>query len=125
MFHTLTLFNCSEVTEDVDAILLRNVIDDIVKVVGVKGKSKRRKTPVVIKIDIETFECRAFLGSPKIFSHPHIYIPYIVMEWTYPSQERTVRTSAIAVKSGTDSVSIFQRAYTGCGLVCAGHFDLL
>ena len=28
-------------------------------------------------------ECRAFLGSPKIFQDPRVFIPYIAMEWTF------------------------------------------
>ena len=45
-------------------------------------------TPVpsqmLMKIDIEHFECRAFLGSPEVLAQPQI-IPLIavIMEWTF------------------------------------------
>jgi hypothetical protein len=37
-----------------------------------------------MKIDIEQFECRAFLGSPEVLAQPQI-IPIIavIMEWTF------------------------------------------
>lgn len=34
---------------------------------------------VIIKADIETFECRAFLGSPQVFAHPSV--KGVVFEW--------------------------------------------
>jgi len=36
-------------------------------------------TRVMIKVDIEYFECRAFLGSPEVLSKPEI--ASIVFEW--------------------------------------------
>ena len=93
-----TLLNFSEAAEDVNAILLSDIIDDIVKISDVTKTYKMKKMAVVIKIDIESFECRAFLGSPKIFSNPRVYIPYIVMEWTYLLQESTVSVLITVVK---------------------------
>ena len=93
-----TLLNFSETAEDVNAILLSDIIDDIVKISDVTKTYKMKKMAVVIKIDIESFECRAFLGSPKIFSNPRVYIPYIVMEWTYLLQESTVSVLITVVK---------------------------
>ena len=44
----------------------------------------RVPSQILMKIDIEHFECRAFLGSPEVLTQPQI-IPIIavVMEWTF------------------------------------------
>ena len=37
-----------------------------------------------MKIDIEFFECRAFLGSPEVITHPQfIPIMAVIMEWMF------------------------------------------
>ena len=41
------------------------------------------KVVAVLKMDIEHYECRAFLGSPDIFTNPRLFIAYISMEWTF------------------------------------------
>ena len=44
----------------------------------------RVPSQILMKIDIEQFECRAFLGSPEVLAQPQI-IPIIavVMEWIF------------------------------------------
>ncbi len=45
--------------------------------------AKDVKVVAVLKMDIEHYECRAFLGSPDIFRTPRLFIAYISMEWTF------------------------------------------
>ena len=67
--------------EVVNSVLLSDIFGLISQLR--KGKPT---TTVIMKVDIETFECKAFLGSPKIFEDPEIFIPYVVMEWHFLSQ---------------------------------------
>jgi FkbM family methyltransferase len=67
--------------ERVHTILLTDVIDAINEKNYPRSSSKR--LPVVLKIDVESYECRAFLGSPDLLSDPRAYIPYVIMEWAY------------------------------------------
>lgn len=39
-------------------------------------------------MDIETYECRALLGSAKIFQSQKVYIPYLVMEWFFSYEKK-------------------------------------
>ena len=74
----------SGTTEELDAILLSDIVNDIIdKRFGQGIIPGSGRIPVILKIDIEHFECRALLGSPWIFTEANIFIPYIVMEWTY------------------------------------------
>ena len=43
---------------------------------------------IVLKIDIESFECRVISGSQNIFRNEEVYIPYILMEWTMLTTEK-------------------------------------
>ncbi len=45
--------------------------------------AKDSKVVAVLKMDIEHYECRAFLGSSDIFRNPRLFIAYISMEWTF------------------------------------------
>lgn len=40
-------------------------------------------TVIVMKMDIELSECRAFLGSPNVLTMRSIKIPFILMEWHF------------------------------------------
>ena len=45
---------------------------------------------VLMKIDIEHFECRAFLGSPEILrQNQNIKLLAVIMEWTFKDQNGT------------------------------------
>ena len=46
-------------------------------------EQEQEKVTIVIKMDIESFECRALLGSTQIFQDPRLFIPYIVMDWSF------------------------------------------
>ena len=44
----------------------------------------RVPSQILMKIDIEHFECRAFLGSPEVLAQPQtITIIAVIMEWTF------------------------------------------
>ena len=43
-----------------------------------------KPSQIVMKIDIELFECRAFLGSPEVITQPQdIPILAVIMEWVF------------------------------------------
>ena len=92
---SLLLYYSSPIIETVAAIPLSYVIEDIVEQ-RLSGEHEalnydkciamyksEQRIPIIIKIDIENFECRTFVGSPGIFSDPRVFIPFIVMEWSY------------------------------------------
>ena len=42
---------------------------------------------ILLKIDIEQFECRAFLGSPEVIIQPQkIPVIAVILEWTFLSE---------------------------------------
>ena len=42
---------------------------------------------IVMKIDIELFECKAFLGSPEVLRTPQLIpIRAVLMEWVFPGE---------------------------------------
>ena len=49
---------------------------------------EQSRIPIVMKMDIETYECRALLGSPDIFQNDKIFIPYFVMEWFFSYEKK-------------------------------------
>lgn len=67
--------------ERVEAILLKDIVE-AVKTERPEQLGDNSHT-LVFKIDIETFECRALLGSRSIFSDKDLFIPYIIMEWHF------------------------------------------
>eukprot|EP00095_Tigriopus_kingsejongensis_P008465 maker-scaffold18_size714446-snap-gene-3.25 protein:Tk08465 transcript:maker-scaffold18_size714446-snap-gene-3.25-mRNA-1 annotation:"hypothetical protein CGI_10008025" len=72
----------------VEAIRLQGIMDEI------KNEGDRIRFDVtnprvvVIKMDIEKYECRAFLGSREIFDMSEIFIPYILMEWRFADRTK-------------------------------------
>ena len=59
-------------------MLLVDIFDEI------KSTVFPRPSQIVMKIDIEFFECRAFLGSPEVITHPQdIPIMAVIMEWIF------------------------------------------
>ena len=43
-----------------------------------------KPSQILMKIDIELFECRAFLGSPEVLTQPQeIPIIAVIMEWVF------------------------------------------
>ena len=43
-----------------------------------------KPSQIVMKVDIERFECRAFLGSPEVLSQPQeIPILAVIIEWYF------------------------------------------
>lgn len=70
-----------------EIILLSDIFEDI------KSHTTHKPTGVVMKMDIEQFECRAFLGSPELLRHAKhetssdetLPILAIILEWTFSS----------------------------------------
>jgi len=55
----------------VEAVLLSDIFNEALL--------KSQPKSVVIKADIESYECRAFLNSPQVFEHPSI--ESVIFEW--------------------------------------------
>ena len=66
-------------------IRLSDIFEDI------KLQTNHKPTGVIIKMDIEHFECRAFLGSPELLRHEKnqtrsdetLPILAVILEWTF------------------------------------------
>ncbi len=68
-------------------MLLSDVFDAIYHDERSQGLlSRREKVVVVMKMDIEGFECRALLGSPSVLTDSRFFVPYIIMEWTFAKE---------------------------------------
>ena len=59
-------------------VLLRDIFDEVRKIDSLKP------TQIVMKVDIEQSECKAFLGSPDVLLQPQkIPVIAVIMEWTF------------------------------------------
>ena len=59
-------------------VLLRDIFHEVKQTVS------PMPSQIVMKIDIELFECRAFLGSPEVLTQPQdIPILAVIMEWVF------------------------------------------
>ena len=59
-------------------VLLRDIFDEVRKRLSLKPSQ------IVMKLDIEQSECKAFLGSPEVLSQPQqIPVIAVIMEWTF------------------------------------------
>ena len=77
----------------VHTVLLSDVVDAILAKLDYS-------TQMVIKMDIEGFECNAFLGSPQVLtSQQSISIVAVIMEWTFQRfHERCTSYNALQLK---------------------------
>ena len=77
----------------VRTVLLSDIVDAILARIGYL-------TQTVIKMDIEGFECNAFLGSPQVLTRQQsISIVAIIMEWTFKKfHERCTSENALQLK---------------------------
>ena len=58
--------------------MLRDIFDEVRKRLSLKPSQ------IVMKLDIEQSECKAFLGSPEVLSQPQqIPVIAVIMEWTF------------------------------------------
>lgn len=70
--------------QTVKSVLLQDILDSMFPD---KRPTSGEKPVVIMKLDIETFECRALLGSPELFSPSQPYfVPYLVMEWYFATK---------------------------------------
>ena len=68
--------------QQLETVLLSDVIE--------AAKTLENPKQIVIKIDVELFECRTFLGSSKVFNQPQeVSITAIIMEWVFKSNDDT------------------------------------
>ena len=80
--HSNTLRNTSfPLTIRLQTVLLKDIF------YAIRHHTSSLPSAAVMKIDIENFECRAFLGSPEVLS-PTQDIPLlaVIMEWTFPGE---------------------------------------
>ena len=66
--------------EKIKSVLLSQIIQEAVD--RVNDDTVR---VLIIKLDIEHWECEALLGSADIFQMDSVFIPYLVMEWNFCS----------------------------------------
>ena len=65
-------------TNDVETVLLNDVYE------AIKANVVPKPLIVLMKIDIEHFECRALLGSPEILrQNQDVKLLAVIMEWTF------------------------------------------
>ena len=83
------------------------MLEDIFR--GVKETMSPRPSQIVMKVDIERFECRAFLGSPEVLSQPQeIPILAVIMEWHFLgghyaelcSKEKVIQLAKLFLNNG-------------------------
>ena len=71
----------TDTTNNVETVLLNDVFE------AIKSNVVPKPLTVLMKIDIEHFECRAFLGSPEIFrQNQDVKLLAVIMEWTFEGQ---------------------------------------
>ena len=59
-------------------VLLRDIFDEVRKDFSLEPPQ------IVMKVDIEQSECKAFLGSPEVLLQPQqIPVIAVIMEWTF------------------------------------------
>lgn len=63
--------------ERVPAKLLQDIVDEIAR----KNKDSDGRLLMLLHLDSVACECKAVMGSPKVFMDPRIFIPYITMKW--------------------------------------------
>ena len=72
----LFLANKNEI--ELETVLLVDIFNEI------KSTASPKPSQIVMKIDIEVFECGTFLGSPEFITPPQdIPITAVIMEWIY------------------------------------------
>ena len=70
------LVNESESNQPLKTVLLTDITEAI--------KTYENPKQLIIKIDVELFECRVFLGSSNLFKvHQNVPISAIIMEWVF------------------------------------------
>ena len=61
-----------------NTVLLRDILDEVRKDFSLEPPQ------IVMKVDIEQSECKAFLGSPEVLRQPQqIPVIAVIMEWTF------------------------------------------
>jgi hypothetical protein len=72
--------NESKYDQNLETVLL----SDIIEAATITESPKQ----IVVKIDVELFECRVFLGSSSLFDPPQkVPITAIIMEWVFVSPD--------------------------------------
>ena len=76
--HTTFFFSSQKMLrlETSSTVLLQDILLTII------SRNEEKTVNIVLKVDIELMECKAFLGSPKLFEFP-AKIPYILIEWNF------------------------------------------
>ena len=78
--------------EEIAAVLLSDIFDNLVAVI--REEQRRLVNPiitVVMKVDIESYECRVFLSQStqeRVFLRSDVFIPYILMEWVFDNMNQ-------------------------------------
>ena len=72
--------NESKYDQKLETVLL----SDIIEAASISESPKQ----IIVKIDVELFECRVFLGSSSLFNSPqNVPITAIIMEWVFVSPD--------------------------------------
>ena len=79
IIHSINFYLIGNKAEvELRTVLLGDIFNEVKEVVIPKPSQ------ILMKIDIELFECRAFLGSPAVLTQPQeIPIVAVIMEWVF------------------------------------------
>ena len=61
---------------NITAVLLNDIVDSMAQ------EGHQKSIEAVMKVDIESYECKAFLGSPDVFNRG-VCFRFIIMEWYF------------------------------------------
>ena len=98
--------------ELVETVLLSDILD--------AAEAIEDPKQVIMKIDIELFECRAFLGSSNVFRQPQVVpITAIIMEWIYKGGD-----GRFSDRCPEDKMRLMAKMLLDTGYVPYSSFDL-
>ena len=70
------------------AYLQTVLLEDVFR--AIRSSISPAPSQILLKVDIEQFECRAFLGSPELLIQPQkIPVIAVIMEWTFLKDDGT------------------------------------
>ena len=70
------------------AYLQTILLEDVFR--AIRSSISPTPSQILLKVDIEQFECRAFLGSPEVLIQPQeIPVIAVIMEWTFMKDDGT------------------------------------
>ena len=89
---------------------------------------------IVLKIDIEQFECRAFLGSPEVLNQSQdIHVLAVIMEWVFLKEdgnyseqcpkEKVIKLAKLFLENGYTPFRVWDHISAATGLPRVSKLD--